>query len=258
MYKIYNDDCLKIMDNLISENIKFDAIITDPPYGTTNCRWDSIIKFPEMWKRLKLLRNKNTPIILFGDEPFSSYLRISNIKEYRYDWIWEKNKCANFFQAYKQPLKNIENICVFYKSQCHYTPLKHKSENKKSMITKGNKYQYDNADGDYEIIQNAKKLIIKNSNNYNIDENLPDRLLVFPVDIKNRVHPTQKPIALLEYIIETYTKETDLVLDFTMGSGSAGVACRNLNRNFYGIEKNKNYFDIAKHRIENSRNIFDD
>jgi site-specific DNA-methyltransferase (adenine-specific) len=250
---LYNGDCLEIMDQLIKDNVKVDAIITDPPYGTTACTWDSVIPFDEIWKRLKKLRKDITPIVLFGDEPFSSTLRISNIKEFRYDWIWKKNKAVNFFQAYNQPLKSIEYIHLFYKKQCVYNPQKHKAKNIKSITVRNNVYKYDSDNGKYEIITNKKNLKIKNSIKYDQKHSLPHRILYYSVPLyKNRIHPTQKPVALLEYLIKTYTNENGLVLDFTMGSGTTGVACVNLNRNFIGIEKDLKYFEIAKKRIQNA------
>ena len=122
MIKLYNGDCLEVMDKLIEQGVKVDAIITDPPYGTTACKWDSVIDFDEMWKRLKLLRNDNTSIVLFGSEPFSSALRMSNIKEYKYDWVWEKSRPSGSMLAKKQPLRNTEQISIFYKKQCLYNP----------------------------------------------------------------------------------------------------------------------------------------
>ncbi|MFW9871971.1 MAG: DNA-methyltransferase [Candidatus Thorarchaeota archaeon] len=243
MIKLYNGDCLEIMDQLIKENVKFDAIITDPPYGTTACKWDSIIPFDEMWNRLKLLRKEKTPIVLFGSEPFSSALRTSNIKEYKYDWIWIKNKTIGFLNAKKQPLRSNETISIFYKKQCLYNPQKMQG------LKPVNKYTKNTSDG--ETVGKTKTGITGGGNT----DRYPINTIYFKVvnqDGTNdggNFHPTQKPVKLMEYLIKTYTKENDLVLDFTMGSGTTGVACKNLNCNFIGIEKEEKYFKIAEKRV---------
>jgi site-specific DNA-methyltransferase (adenine-specific) len=236
--ELYQGDCLEIMDKLIEEGIKVDAIITDPPYGTTACKWDSVIPFDEMWSRLKQLkRDDRTPIVLFGSEPFSSHLRLSNIKEYKYDWIWQKSRFANQMMAKKQPLKIHELISIFYKKQTIYNPQGLIDCNK---ITKqGSKITDNNGGG------TRKTSYVQTHTNY------PKTIQPFKSEGKT-VHSTQKPVALIEYLIKTYTNEHDTVLDFTMGSGTTGVACKNLNRNFIGIELDENYFEIAKNRIENT------
>ena len=239
---LYNDNCLDILRQLIDNNIKVDAIITDIPYGTTKCNWDTVIPFDEMWSLLKQIRKPTTPILLFGNEPFSSLLRASNIKEYRYDIYWQKERATNIFQLKKRPAKVIENICVFYDKQPVYNPqmTKHngklvtnKIKNGKlgNLIDSGNKKPYEYKDNGLRY---------------------PLQVIQIKRDIlKSNLHPTQKPLELLEYLIKTFTNEGDIVLDFTMGSGTAGVACKKLNRDFIGIELDKNYFDIAKNRIEN-------
>ena len=238
MYKIYNGDCLEIMDRLIEEGIKVDVIITDPPYGTTSCKWDTVIPFDDMWERLNKLIKPNGAIVLFGSEPFSSALRMSNIKNYKYDWIWEKEQGTNQFLAKKQPLRKIENISVFYKKQATYNP----------QMTVGNSYEVNRVIG-CELFGKPKKIkTINEGNRY------PVNVLKFNRELSNRHHPTQKPIKLMKYLIKTYTNENETVLDFTMGSGSTGVACMNTNRKFIGIELDNNYFNIAKERIENAIN----
>lgn len=220
------------MDKLIAKGVKVDAVITDPPYGTTACKWDSVIPFDEMWDRLKKLRNDNTPIVLFGSEPFSSALRMSNIKEYKYDWFWKKRP-VNFLNAKKQPMREIENIMVFNAKQ--YYPqglICRKKLNKRSNSTKTNG--------------------IHGLSNISEYTNYPKNVLEFIGERGG--HPTQKPVKLMEYLIKTYTSEGDIVLDFTMGSGSTGVACVNSNRKFIGIELDESYFNIAKKRIEEVRN----
>ena len=235
--QLFNGDCLEIMDKLIADGVKVDAIITDPPYGTTACKWDNVIPFDEMWKRLKLLRKENSPIVLFGSEPFSSYLRISNIKEYKYDWIWNKFKAGNIFLANYQPMKIHEIISVFGKGNITYNPIKEIrdkikiSKNYGTGATMGGNYEKEEKVYIYEDKNPVSIIEISNANQ------------------KGKLHPTQKPVALMEYLIKTYTNQGDTVLDFCMGSGTTGVACKKLNRNFIGIELDKKYFDIAEKRI---------
>jgi len=227
------------MDKLIAEGVKVDAIITDPPYGTTACKWDSIIPFDEMWKRLKLLRKDRTPVVLFGSEPFSSALRMSNIKEYKYDWIWEKQQGANFMLVKYHPYKVHELVSVFFNHI--YNPV----------MVKGKPYiSGKGTSGD--VTNNVVKKQTKN-----IGTRYPRSIQRFSTDkAKGSKHPTQKPVALMEYLIKTYTNECDTVLDFTMGSGTTGVACKNLNREFIGIELDDEYFNIAQERIKRCNEPF--
>ena len=238
MYKLYNGDCLEIMDRLIEEGVKVDCILTDPPYGTTACKWDTIIPFEGMWERLNKLIKPNGAIVLFGSEPFSSALRMSNIKNYKYDWVWNKKLAGNGILAKRQPLKIHEIVSVF-NSKVYY-PQMTKGKMRKKLTNNLKISEINNGDG----IKCAKET-------YN-DEYYPVSIQEFTLANlrKGRLHPTQKPTDLLEYLIKTYTNENELVLDFTMGSGSTGVACMNTNRKFIGIELDNNYFDIASKRIE--------
>lgn len=233
--QLFNGDCLEIMDKLIADGIKVDAVITDPPYGTTACKWDSVIPFEEMWKRLKALRYDNTPIVLFGCEPFSSYLRMSNIKEYKYDWVWNKKIPSGMSYARYRPMQQTENISVFCRGRTCYIPqmIKRDKPIRGGGMSKG------------ETTSNQKLIALHKVYNYKN----PTNILTFDKVRLGALHPTQKPLALMEYIVKTYTNEGDTVLDFTMGSGTTGVACKNLNRNFIGIELDKKYFDIAEKRI---------
>lgn len=231
--KLYNGECLEVMDLLIGQGVKVDAIICDPPYGTTQNKWDSVINFSDMWKRLKLLRDDRTPIVLFGSEPFSSALRMSNIKEFKYDWIWRKNSPSGSLNANRMPMKLHENISLFYKKQCLYNPQKTKGKMQKKGGCVGG--------GNYGETK---------SKTYVNDLYYPLSIQEFKkVSGSKKVHTTEKPVDLLEYLIRTYTNEGELVLDFTMGSGSTGVACKNINRDFIGIELDKGYYDIACERI---------
>ena len=247
---LYKGDCLKVMDELISRGVVVDAIITDPPYGTTACKWDSVIPFDEMWLRLNKLIKPNGAIVLFGSEPFSSALRMSNIKNYKYDWKWDKKKGGNPLLSKIQPIKTYEDVIVFEKTggKVLYYPI----------MEKRDKIKY----------RGKNKGTISESNNNSFTENkaytykYPKAILeISNASQVGKVHPTQKPVALMEYLIKTYTNEGELVLDFTMGSGTTGVACKNLGRDFIGIELDDKYFDIAKNRIEDTvleKGLFDE
>jgi site-specific DNA-methyltransferase (adenine-specific) len=243
--KLFHDDCLEIMPKLIEQGIKVDAIITDPPYGTTDCKWDAIIPFELMWKNLNSLIKENGAIVLFGSEPFSSALRMSNINMYRYDWIWKKSSFANFAQAPYMPLKVYETISVF-----SFGNIAENSKNRMCYYPQG-------LQNCYHVIKNLKtndNFRPNRKSQINIvqtNTNYPKNVLEFEKD--GKLHPTQKPLALMEYLIKTYTNEGETILDFTMGSGSTGVACKKLKRNFIGIELEEKYFKIAKDRISSTR-----
>jgi DNA modification methylase len=246
MMELYKGDCLEVMKNIESGSV--DAIITDPPYGTTACKWDSVIDFDLMWEQLNRIIKPNGAIVLFGSEPFSSALRMSNIKNYKYDWIWKKNRPQGFMNAKKQPLKDNEIISVFYKKQCAYNPqgLIEVNKLKSNTGTKNNTGSKENGDKTSANNSIKNKQYIQNYGNY------PNRIIEFKNTGNKQKHPTQKPVALMEYLIKTYTNENEAVLDFTMGSGTTGVACKKTNRNFIGIEQDDKYFEIAKNRIENA------
>lgn len=255
-YKLFNGDCLKVMDYLISQNIKIDCILTDPPYGTTACKWDSIIPFDKMWERLNKLIKPNGAIVLFGSEPFSSSLRISNIKNYKYDWKWDKVTGTGHLCAKYKPMQRVEDIIVFSKGKHLYNPQMEELSEKeyKKKISKISKKTYKS---NSELTPNHNELSLEDRNIEMYNKKYPSNILVYSKYMKEcnnvrRVHPTQKPVDLLEYLIKTYTNEGELVLDFTMGSGSTGVACMNTDRKFIGIELDESYFNIAKERIENS------
>lgn len=240
MIKLYNGNCLDILPKL---DIKVDAVITDLPYGTTPCPWDVIIPFDEMWNCINGVSNDTTPIVLFGQEPFSSLLRASNIKEYRYDWYWEKERLTNVFQVKRRPGKIIENISVFYKKQCLYNPQKTIYTGPPRSNKIGDKARF-------SVTQNGESTL-RPMEYHDDGTRYPLQLIKVQRDsmYDTKYHPTQKPVKLLEYLIKTYTNEGDTVLDFTMGSGSTGVACQNTNRNFIGIELDEKYYNIAKERM---------
>jgi len=237
LIKLIQGDCLEEMKNIPDGSI--DAIITDPPYGTTACKWDSVIPFDRMWEQLHRVIKPNGAIVLFGSEPFSSALRMSNIKNYKYDWTWVKEQGTGFLNSKKQPLKNNETISVFYEKQPTYNPqmrLGFKPYTCKQGVHKTQNYG-----------KQTGAVTISNGERY------PLNTIKFDRD-KDKQHPTQKPVALMEYLIKTYTNEGETVLDFTMGSGTTGVACVNTGRDFIGIEQDEKYLKIAEERIKSLDN----
>ena len=245
------------MDRLIEEGIKIDCILTDVPYGTTACKWDNVIPFDSMWERLNKSIKPNGAIVLFGSEPFSSALRMSNIKNYKYDWKWDKVTGGGHLNAKHRPMQRFEDVIVFSKNKHLYNPQMEEltEEEYKKKISKIPKERYRISNSKLTGKRYDLPLLERNLEDYK--KRYPSNILVYSKNMKEcnntrRVHPTQKPVDLLEYLIKTYTNENETVLDFTMGSGSTGVACMNTNRKFIGIELDENYFNIAKDRIENS------
>ena len=311
LIELWQGDCLELMKNIPDGSV--DLVLTDPPYGTTACKWDSVIPFEPMWEQLKRIVKRGGAIVLFGSEPFSSLLRASNIDWYKYDWIWEKEQSSSGLQAKIAPMKKHENISVFFQAPTDdttnaYQSLKDyfQSEKKRSGL---NSKQIKELLGNYmasHYFTNGSQFCIPSEENYkklqstgffqvpfgeirkqykedcqntynpqmaegkpykghfapgaevhgksthyvkdNDGTRYPTSILKF--NRANGLHPTQKPVALLEYLIRTYTNEGETILDFTMGSGSTGVACVNTNRHFIGIELDDGYFSIAKKRIE--------
>jgi site-specific DNA-methyltransferase (adenine-specific) len=233
--KIHLGDCLELMPNILSSSV--DMILCDLPYGTTVCAWDTIIPFDKLWEQYERIIKPNGAIILTASQPFTSALIMSNIKLFRYCWIWDKVLHSNPFIAKKQPLNNYEDVCVFYKNQPTYNPQMWKGR----LSMRGNfTHRGSETKGDSKLFSNAGKSDIK----------YPVRILTIPNSNKrNIIHPTQKPVPLFEYYIKTYTNEGDLVLDNCMGSGTTAIACMNLKRNFIGIEKDEKYFEMSNKRI---------
>ena len=230
-------DCLELMKEIPDKSI--DMILTDPPYGTTACKWDTIIALDKLWNECRRIIKPNGGVLLFSSQPFTTILNYSNIKEFRHEWIWEKEQGANFMNVKYQPYKVHEIVSVFSKEKCNYYPQM--TDGKPYISGKG-------TSGD--ITGNVIKTQTKNNGT-----RYPRSIQKFTTDkAKGSFHPTQKPILLLEYLINTYSKQFETVLDFTMGSGSTGVACINTNRNFYGIELDTTYFEIANKRIEDIQN----
>jgi len=226
-------DCLDRMKEIPDGSV--DMVLTDPPYGTTACKWDSIIPLEPMWEQLKRIIKPNGAIVMTASQPFTTTLIASNMKMFKYCWVWEKDQGVNFQLAKKQPLKVHEDVCVFYTSQPTYNPQGLVDCN----IVKSNKGKGGNLG---HCSSEAKRGEYKQTK-----KGYPRTIQKFG---RNRgLHPTQKPVELMEYMIKTYTNEGDTVLDFSMGSGTTGVACKNLQRKLIGIEMDENYFNIAKQRI---------
>lgn len=242
MIDLQQGDCLELMKDIPDGSV--DLVLTDPPYGTTDCKWDSVIPFEPLWEKYNRVIKDNGAIVLFGSEPFSSALRMSNLTMYKYDWVWDKVQGANFLNVKYQPLKNIENIMVFSKGRItngKRQPIKYNPQGVvKNNIVKTNSSDYT---GTF-----SSSSIKKGKQYMTTGTGYPKCVIQFTKD-KSSLHPTQKPVALCEYLIKTYTNEGDLVLDNCMGSGSTGVACVNTNRNFIGMELDEHYFEVAKNRI---------
>jgi len=235
MTNLLHGDCLELMKTIPDNSI--DMVLTDPPYGTTACKWDSVVDFELMWKELKRITKDNGAIALFGKQPFTSNLIMSNPKMFKQELIWKKDNFDNPMQAKRRHLNKLENISIFYTSQCTYTP---------QGLIKIDRETRQGGTGQLSDSRKGRaKTYIQSHTNY------PSNLLEFKRD-KNVGHPTQKPVALLEYLIKTYTLPGETVLDFTMGSGSTGVAAKSLDRKFIGIEMDDKYFSIAKDRIDNA------
>jgi site-specific DNA-methyltransferase (adenine-specific) len=241
-------DCLQLMRDIPSGSV--DMILTDPPYGTTSCKWDNVIPFEPMWEQIWRVLKPNGACLLFGSEPFSSALRMSQIKRFKYDWIWDKKFGANFLNSNKMPLKHHEIISVFGEAQTVFFKITAQRTKPLNATSWANRKKLSKV--------NAQSLANFQTTSKVYEQKNPISILEFS-SVSNecnntkRVHPTQKPVALLEYLIKTYTIEGETVLDFTMGSGSTGVACINTGRKFIGIEMDDKYFEIAKQRIANEK-----
>jgi site-specific DNA-methyltransferase (adenine-specific) len=235
-------ECLERMKEIPSGSV--DMILTDPPYGTTACKWDSIIPLEPMWEQLKRVIKPNGAIVLTASQPFTTTLISSNMKMFKYCWVWRKNKITGHMQAKTKPMNSYEDIVVFgeFSLAAQYF---NGTYNPQGAVFSDVKSMYSNKERDDSIYGDRRKGTGKKGSNY------PKNIIKINSDTKT-VHPTQKPVALMEYLIKTYTNEGEAVLDFTMGSGSTGVAAKNLNRDFIGIELDEDYFKIAKERINNS------
>jgi site-specific DNA-methyltransferase (adenine-specific) len=231
--KLINGDCLEEMKNIPDGSV--DMILTDPPYGTTACKWDSIIPLEPMWKQLKRIIKPNGAIVMTGSQPFTTTLIASNLKMFKYCWVWEKNIASNFAFAKYGVMKFHEDVCVFYRKPPTYNPIMTKGKPNNS-VGKGVRCKDANSTANTRMVTNKT-------------DGWKHPKSVIKFNRETGLHPTQKPVALMEYLIKTYTNEGETVLDFTMGSGTTGVACKNLNRKFIGIELDEEYFEIAQNRI---------
>ena len=241
-FKLFHGDCLEVMKNIPDNRV--DLILCDLPYGQTFSKWDSLLDFNKLWQQYDRVIKDNGAIVLFANEPFATMLRYSNLNNYRYDWIWDKQRGSNFSAVKIRPFNSFENICVFYKKQPTYNPqmIEGKPYTRKQGYVGEGKQNGNMNKKDVVTISDGKRY--------------PLSILSFP-KVQRSVHPTQKPIDLLEYLIRTYTNEGEIVLDNCMGSGSTGVACINTDRKFIGIELDEKYFNIAKERIEKAQNDID-
>ena len=225
-------DCLERMKEIPDGSV--DMVLADPPYGTTACKWDSVIPLEPMWAQLKRVIKPNGVVVMTASQPFTSVLTCSNLKEFKHQWVWHKNSATAFQSAKYRPLQGHEDVVVFGKGKVTYNPQMttgHKPTNSAKSCKQAGIYK---GDSSWEYTGGSTERYPTTVQRFNIERGF---------------HPTQKPVALMEYLIKTYTVECETVLDFTMGSGTTGVACKNLNRNFIGIEKDETYFNIAQERI---------
>tara|TARA_B100000123_G_C25716108_1_gene422246 strand:+ start:687 stop:1511 length:825 start_codon:yes stop_codon:yes gene_type:complete len=264
--KLYNGECLEVMSDIDESSV--DLILCDLPYGTTDrtggdrlLKWDTLIPLDKLWVEYKRILKPKGAVILTADQPFTSQLIMSNIDWFKYEWIWKKKITTGFLLANHRPMKQTEDILVF--SPAGASGASYKSGNcmtynpqgliEKSVIKKNNAKRLGNFLHNPEHLGKGNKLL-HDSEYEQKYTNYPSEIIEFSLD-KNNIHPTQKPIALMEYLIKTYSNENEIVLDNCMGSGTTGVACKNTNRNFIGIELEKKYFDKAKERISETNNL---
>ena len=233
MSLLYQGDCLEVMASLPDGCV--DMVLTDPPYGSTKCKWDTVIPFEPMWEQLTRISKQLAAIVLMASQPFTSAMILSNIEMYKYCWVWNKKKGGSPLTSKIRPIRITEDVVVFGKGKVNYFPKmtdrdrpKSRGKNSRKTETTENAFKEDKV-----YTQRYPKSILEISN----------------ANQRGKVHPTQKPVALMEYLVETYTEEGDMVLDFTMGSGTTGVACKSLNRCFLGIELDEKYCEIAAERI---------
>ena len=244
---LYKGDCLEEMKKIPDGSV--DLVLADPPYGTTACKWDTVIPFEPMWAQLKRVAKKNAAIVLFSSQPFTTELIMSNKDNYRYSWYWRKERGTNISSAKYQPMRIIEDVVVFGLTSIKYKPLMVEVKPYRHVLPLPKKNHTQQMDS--KSVDDDGNRIYKEYN-----KAYPTNVLEFGRDNMSKgksYHPTQKPVALLEYLIRTYTQPGETVLDFTMGSGSTGVACVNTGRDFIGIELDEGYYNIAEKRIEDAR-----
>lgn len=231
--RLWHGDCLTLMKDIDTNSV--DMLLVDLPYGTTQCKWDSIISLKDLWIEYNRIIKDNGAMLFHCAQPFTSNLIMSNVKNFKYEWVWEKSKASNYLNAKKQPLRAHESIAVFYRKPPTYNP----------QMTQGEAYNKGTAKRETEVYGSQRAVEVKSDG-----ERYPRTVQYFvTAEKEGKLHPTQKPIALTEYFVKTFSNPGDVILDNTMGSGTTGVACVNLDREFIGIEKDKEYFDIAVERI---------
>lgn len=240
MIQLYNEDCLYRMKQIKEKSI--DLLLVDLPYGTTNCKWDIVLPFEELWQEYNRIVKNNGAMLFTATQPFTSLLIGSNLKNYKYNLVWEKSKATGYLNAKKQPMRAHEDICVFYRKPPTYNPI----------MTQGDPYYKGSAHRPTDVYGQQKEVLVENKSGLRY----PRSVQYFKTAESEGkvVHPTQKPVSLMEYLIKSYSNEEDTVLDNCMGSGTTGVACIRTNRNFIGIEKDPEYFAIAKERMEDETN----
>lgn len=251
--RLYNGDCFDIMPSIETHSV--DLILCDLPYGLTPCAWDHAISLPKLWVEYKRILKEKGVVLLFGSQPFTAQLIQSNLEMFKYEWIYEKIAGSNFVNARKMPLKEHENVCVFYSKQPKYYPqLQERSEGGKKRLKTPYK---SNSQTACEVFGNISRNVA--GRDYDKNLRLPGSVQKFNNRAKGSrgLHPTQKPVELCEYFIKTYTDAGDTVMDNCMGSGTTGVACKNLNRHFIGIEKDDKFFQVAERRINGGLNNAD-
>lgn len=235
---LIHGDCLEEMKKMPDGSV--DLVLTDPPYGTTACKWDTVIPFEPMWEQLKRITKKNGAIVLFGSQPFTSVLITSNIQHFKYCWTWDKKLKTGHLNAKKMPMQQIEEVCIFSFGTIEYHP----------QMVEGKPTHSQGTRSGMRFSDNYGKQTLNYEDKAGSTMKYPGNLISLQkIHPSKCLHPTQKPVALMEYLIKTYTNEGETVLDFTIGSGTTGIACKNLNRNFIGIELDETYFNIAKERI---------
>ena len=247
--KLILGDCLDEMKKL--PNGYIDMVLADPPYGTTACKWDSIIPLEPMWEQLKRIIKSNGAIVMTATQPFTSFLVMSNLKMFKYTWVYQKTTPTGHLNSKKMPMRAHEDIIVFYNKLPVYNPIKTSGHKRKVSSAESRGISIERAKGKDKVYNDE---ISEKTPNYDSTERYPLSVQIFSTDKqKSTLHPTQKPIALMEYLIKTYTNKDDIVLDFCFGSGTTGIACVNTKRKFIGIEMDEHYFKIAKKRIKASK-----
>ncbi len=246
-YSLYCGDCLEVMKQIPDNSI--DCVVCDLPYGFTRCGWDTIIPFEDLWSSYKRICKKNAAICLFGSLPFTALLVSSNLKAYKHDWIWQKNRGSNFGCVKHQPMREHEQIMIFSYGTPVYNPImQERCDSGKSRCA----YSF-SARTDTQVYGKFIEPPSRKETKEQVNLRYPSSIQKFNTEVW--LHPTQKPVALCEYLIKTYTNEGMVVLDNCMGSASTGIACINTNRKFIGIEKDETYFDVAKQRMESQKTL---